>query len=175
MKFSLVDEIPWPRELVFSTHRDKLLELVPYLPSVDSVVIRSRADDGDVVRFDNLWSGASDDVPAVLRGLIKPEMLTWVDTAAWDVGRYRCDWSIDLSALPGAITARGTNSFRDEGEDTVIQMQGEFIVHPERIRGAPTFLVRKAQPAIERFVVGLLQPNLKQSNAAVAQYLEDHE
>lgn len=174
MKFTLVDEIPWPRDVVFRTHRDKLPELVPYLANVDAVEVRERMEDGDVVRLLNHWSGSSDDVPALIRPVLKPELLTWVDRAVWDQGRWRCDWNITLNALPDAITAKGYNLFQDEGDETVIQIQGEFTVHPDRIPGVPTLLARKAQSAIERFVVGLLEPNLRLSNRAVEQYLEDH-
>jgi hypothetical protein len=173
VKFSLVDEIPHPRALVFGTHRDKLMELVPYLPNVSSVVTESRVSDGEVVRLVNLWTGSSTDVPAVIRPLVKPEHLQWVDRASWDGGRWRCDWEITLSALPEAVTARGFSTFLDEGGDTVIQMNGEFVIHPDRVPGVPGFVARAASPAFEKFVVSLLQPNLRKSNQAVQQYIED--
>ena len=123
MKFSLVDEIPYPRERVFRTHRDSLLDLVSYLPNVEGVDITSREVDGDVVRLVNHWTGASSDVPRMLRPIIKPELLTWIDRASWDQGRWRCDWQITLNAIPEAVTARGYNVFLDEDDETVIQMQ----------------------------------------------------
>ena len=174
MKFNLVDEIPFERDLVFSTHRDKLLELVEYLPNVDSVVIESREEDGDVVRLVNLWTGASSDVPAVVRPLFRPEHLTWVDRATWDQSRWRCDWKITISALPEAVTAEGHSTFVDEGGETAIQMSGEFVIHPDKVPAVPGFVARRAAAPLERFVVGLLQPNLRRSNQAVQQYLEDH-
>lgn len=174
MKFSLVDEIPHPRELVFHTHRDKLQELVEYLPNVSSVVTETRDVEGAVVKLLNIWTGTSDDVPAPLRSLIKPENLRWVDRAAWDEARWRCDWEITISALPEAVSARGFSTFLDEGGETVIQINGEFVVHPERVPGLPTFVAKAAAPALERFVIGLIQPNLRRSNQAVAQYLDDH-
>jgi len=174
MKFNLTDEIPFERDEVFATHRDKLLELVDYLPNVDEVVVESREEDGDIVKLVNLWKGASSDVPAPLRPVIKPEMLSWVDRATWDKGRYRCDWNITLTALPDAVTAKGFNVFVDEGDVTVIQMSGEFVIHPEKVPGMPAFMARRLAPTLEKFVVGLLQPNLKKSNQAVEQYLEDN-
>ena len=86
MKFSLVDEIPHPRELVFATHRDKLGELVPYLPNISSVESESRLVEGEVVRLVNVWTGSSTDVPSIIRPLVKPDYLCWVDRATWDVG-----------------------------------------------------------------------------------------
>ena len=174
MKFSLVDEIPYDRELVFSTHRDKLAELVQYLPNVESVVVEGREEDGEIVRLVNLWSASSTDVPGVVRPMVKPEHMSWIDRATWDQSRWRCDWEITLSALPEAVTARGFNTFLDEGGETVIQMNGEFVIHPDKVPGVPTFVARRAAPALEKFVVGLLQPNLKRSNQAVLQYIEDN-
>lgn len=173
MKFSLVDEIPHPRDLVFSTHRDKLVDLVPYLLNVQSVVVESRVVEGDLVKLTNLWTGASDDVPAPIRPLLRPEHLTWVDRAVWDGAKYRTDWEITLTALPEAVVARGFNTFLEEGGETVIQMNGEFLIRPDRIPGIPAFVAKAAAPAFERFVVGLLQPNLRRSNSAVRQYIED--
>ncbi len=175
MKFTLTDEIPYPRPLVFQTHRDALLELKAYMPNVADVVVEERHEEGDVVRLLNRWTGASGDVPAVLRPVIRPEMLSWLDRATWDAGRWRTEWEITLLALPDAVTARGINVFRDDGDVTQIQMTGEFLLHPERIRGVPTFVARQAAPAIEKFVVGLLEPNLRKSNAAVRQYLDDRQ
>ncbi len=174
MKFSLTDEIPFPRDVVFATHRDKLLELVPYLPNVKSVVVESRTIENGVIKLVNVWTGTTDDVPTVIRSLVKPEMLTWVDRATWDEGRWRTDWDIEITALAQAITARGFNTFREEDGETILQMQGEFTIHPEKIPGVPAFVARAAAPALERFVVGLLEPNLRKTNVAVRRYIEDH-
>jgi hypothetical protein len=174
LKFSLVDEIPHPRELVFSTHRDKMLEFVQYLPNVASVVIESRIEEGPIVKLVNVWTGASEEVPAPVRPLLRTEHLMWVDRAQWDADRWRCDWEITLSAIPEAVSARGFNTFLEEGNETIIQMNGEFLIHPERVSGVPTFVAKRAAPSLERFVVGLLQPNLRRSNQAVQQYIEDH-
>lgn len=173
MKFSLVDEIPYGRELVFRTHRDALLDLVQYLPNVAQVVTESRIEDGEIVKLVNVWTGASEDVPAPVRPLLKAEHLSWTDRATWDRGRWRADWQITINALPEAVSARGFNTFLEENGETLIQMNGEFLIHPEKIPGVPSFVARAAAPALERFVVGLLQPNLRRSNQAVQQYIED--
>lgn len=174
MKFNIIDEIPYPRHQVFATHRDCLLELVPYFGNVDRVEIPSRREEGNAVHFENVWYGKTSDVPALIRPLLKDEMLKWTDFAVWDEDVWRCDWNIELAALPGAITARGTNRFRDESGETVIEMNGEFAIHPDRLPGIPAFAARRALPVLERFIVGLLEPNLRDSNRAVQRYIEDN-
>src|SRR5687768_17062450 len=119
------------------------------MPNVSSVVTESRVVEGPVVRLVNMWTGASDDVPAVIRPLVKPEHLTWVDRATWDESNYRTDWEITLSAVPEAVTARGFNTFLEEGGETIIQMNGEFVIHPDRVPGVPAFVARAAVPAFE--------------------------
>ncbi len=173
MKFNVTDEIPFERELVFSTHRDKLEDLLPYLPNVDSIEVQERVEEGDVVRLTNLWSGASSDVPAVVRSVLRPEHLTWTDRATWDHEKWQAQWNITINALPEAVSARGTTTFIDESGETLVRIEGEFLIHPERIPGVPAFVAKRAVPPLERFVVSLLQPNLRRSNQAVQQYLED--
>lgn len=174
MKFSLVDEIPHPRTVVFSTHRDKLIDLVPYLLQIESIQCESRTEEGAMIRMINHWQASAEDIPAPIRPFLKPERLSWVDRAAWDGAKWRCDWEITISALPEAVTARGSSIFLAEGEETIVQMTGEFLIHPDRIPGVPTFVAKATAPTLERFIVGLLQPNLRRSNQAVRQYIEDH-
>lgn len=174
MRFTITDELPHPRDLVFETHRDKLLELVDYLPNIDAVETKHREEVGAVSKLENHWTGASSDIPAMLRPFLKSEYLTWVDYAEWDAENYRCKWRIEISVIPGAIEAFGENVFREEDGETIVNMTGEFRVHPERIPGVPAFVAKRAAPALEKFIVGLVQPNLRKSNAAVVEYIDDN-
>ena len=174
MRFTLTDELPHPLELVFQTHRDKLAELVEYLPNVESAETVKREEVGSVVKLENHWKGASTDVPKIVRPWIKSEYLSWIDYAEWDESTHTCRWRLELGVLPGAITAKGETKFRDEDGETHSTMVGEFIVHPDRLPGVPTFVAKKAAPALEKFIVGLIQPNLRKSNDAVVEYLDDN-
>ena len=175
MRFTITDELPYPRDLVFKTHRDKLQELVEYLPNIESVECKSRKENGPITKLENFWTGTTSDVPAVLRPIIKAQYLTWTDFAEWDEENHRCSWNIVLGVLPNSVTARGVNIFREEGDETIVDITGEFIVHPNNIPHVPNFVAKKATPAIEKFVVSLLKPNLRMSNAAVVEYIDDNE
>ena len=174
MKFHIVDEIPYERELVFSTHRDKLLELVPYFGNIDKIEVPSRDEEDGIVRFENMWYGKSGDIPAPLRPILSADRLKWLDRAEWDENNWRCQWEIEIPVLPGAITARGMNRFRDEGGETVIEMNGEFIVHADKVPGIPTFAAKRILPILERFIVAQLEPNLRNANRAVERYIDDN-
>ncbi len=51
MRFTHAEPTMHPRAVVFSAHRDRLVEIVPYLDTVQAVQLQSRADhaDGTVV------------------------------------------------------------------------------------------------------------------------------
>ena len=174
MKFNVQVEIPFERQLVFETYRDQLVELVPYMANVQSIEIRTREVEGDVVKLFNVWKGTTSDVPAPLRPIVSPDVMSWNDSAVWDASRFRCDWEITLPALPEAVTAKGFTNYQDDGDVTVVSISGEFIIHPDRVPGVPSFMAKRLAPTLEKFVVGLLQPNLKKSTEAVESYLEDH-
>lgn len=174
MKFDLIDEIPFPRDVVFATQRDKLPELVPYMPNVESIVVEKREVDGPQVKLLNLWKGNADDIPKVIAPLIKSDMMQWYDKATWDEATHICHWEIEINVMPGAISAKGTTEFDEEGDETVVRIAGEFIVHPDKIP-LPGFVARRAAPTIEKFVVNLIKPNLKETNKVVARYIADHQ
>jgi nitrogen fixation protein len=174
VKFTITEEIAHPRERVFRTQRDRLVELVPYIPNVENVVVEETEVTGSVVRFLNRWTVASTDIPSTIKGFLKPEHLTYLDRAKWDESSWRCEWELIITALPDAVTARGITSFADEGDETIVRLDGEFLIHPDRVPGVPAFLARTLAPSLERWVVGLLQPNLKKTAAAVGQFIDDH-
>lgn len=174
MKFSLTDEIPHPLDLVFKTHRDHLLDFVDHLPNVARIQILKADWEGNVLHSQKLWTGSDAGIPGIVRPMIKPEMLTWKDTATWDGDRHQVDWHLDLNVLPGALSARGTNRFEDAGQDTVIHIEGEFTLIPEKVTMVPTALVRRLAPLLERFVVGQVTPNYRTTNEAVARYIEEN-
>ena len=173
MRFALTDEIAWPLELVYDTHRDKLEEILDYLPNVENIEILEKQVEGEVTRFVKRWTGSSNDIPSVLRPVVKPEYLQWIDRATWDRGAFTTAWELELDFLKGAMSARGLNRFIADGDITIIEMEGEFNIHPERLSLVPGPIARKAAPALERFVVELVKPNLRGTNQAVERFIEE--
>ncbi len=173
MRFTLTDEIGFPLELVYDTHRDKLEDIIDYLPNVDRIEVLESQVEGEVTRFVKRWTGSSNDVPGVLRPIVKPEYLQWIDRATWDRSRFTTEWELELDFLKGAMSARGINHFIEDGDVTIIEMEGEFNIHPERLSFVPGPIARKAAPALERFVVNLVKPNLRGTNQAVERYIEE--
>ncbi len=78
MKLEADARISFPRELVYSTYRDRLPELVPYLPNITGITVKSREDEGQVSKLLNVWD-AQAEIPKVAQAIIKPEMASWLD------------------------------------------------------------------------------------------------
>ncbi|MBW1880064.1 MAG: hypothetical protein JRJ84_17015 [Deltaproteobacteria bacterium] len=174
MKFTLVTEVGQPRDLVFEVQRDHLPNLVSYLPNVEAIVRVMQEEDGEVLRVRNEWRGSTSEIPAVLRPLLKPEWTSWSDEAVWDQGQWRCSWQTHLNIFPGAITSKGTTSFEEEGNETVVTVHGEFAIDPAKVTGIPLSLAKRVGPVIEKFVLGVLEPNLRQTFEAIEEYIDDN-
>lgn len=175
MRFTVTDEIGFPRHKVYPAIRDRIEELIDYLPNVDSIEVLERRIDGPVRHFVKRWQASATEIPVLLRPAIKREYLQWVDHATWNEADYTTTWHHDLTFLEGALSARGVNRYIDEGDVTVFELEGEFTIHPEKLTFLPGPLARKLAPSIERFVVEMIKPNLRSTNQAIEQWLEEQE
>ncbi len=174
MKLEADAPIAFPREVVFAAYRDRLTELVPFLPNVRSITVESRQDgvQGVPERTDlvNRWQ-AKADIPKVLQGLIKPEALTWIDRASWDERDHTCRWEIELGMFTEQVRCGGTNTYRVDGDRTVLEIRGHLDVDASGL-GVPRLLAGTVAPQVERFVVNLIRPNLLSVAQGLERYLQ---
>ncbi len=89
--------IPFPRDLVYPTYRDKLVELVPYLPDVKSIVIKSRREEGAKIHFVSDWH-VGGDIPFAARAILSDEMLSWTEYTTWDESELTMEWRLETGA-----------------------------------------------------------------------------
>ena len=162
--------IPFPRDLVYRTIRDQLLDLVPYMPSVKAIELQQRTEEGGIIRFVNLW-WAGTEIPAVAQRVLKPEMLSWIDRASWDESHFTCDWSMETNALPGVLECAGRNVFKAVGDETDLEVTGTLALHMDKLP-VPKLIGGAVRPVIERIVVSAIRPNLTNIGDAVSGYLK---
>jgi hypothetical protein len=161
--------IPFPRELVFGTIRDRLPELVPHMPNVKSIEVKERHEEGAVTRLLNLWT-AKAEIPAIAQRYMKAEMLQWTDSATWDAARFVCDWSIEMLAFPGVLECSARNTYHAVGDETELEINGSLVLHLDRAP-IPRMIAFTVRPLIERIVGTSLRPNLTSIGDGVAGYL----
>ncbi len=163
--------IAFPRPLVFSAYRDKLSELVDYLPNIRRIEVTERKESGSVVELTNVWHGGGD-VPAVARAFLSEAMLAWTDTVRWDETQYAADWRVKTHAFPEAVISSGRNAFIDEGDTTLFQLRGDLTIDPSKLKGVPRLLSGSVAKAVEEFLVKKIGPNMIEVAQGVAKYLE---
>ncbi len=175
MKFTIKNTIPFPRDQVYTTQRDRLPELASYLNDIEEIRVVEESEEGHIKRYVNAWRAGGQDIPTIARAFVKPELLKWLDHATWDGEKYTCDWRIELGFLPDAIIARGHNEWRDRGNETLVIIDGEIVVNAKLIPGVPGLMANKVGTAVEQFVVKMIEPNLKKTCEGVAQFLRDNQ
>ncbi len=174
MNLDVSVEIPYSREQVFSTYRDHLPELVPYLPNVRGIAQVSRADEGETVRLLNHWKGGGD-IPALVRKFLSENLLEWDDHAIWHHDQFTTEWRTEVPALKDAVKAQGSNRFEDlGGTRTRLIIAGQIQVDAGKIKGVPRLLAGTVGPAVEMFLVSSIKPNLVAVSKGVEKYLDAH-
>ncbi len=170
MELKAQTRIDFPRELVFRTYRDKLPDLVHFLPNVSSIVVKDRKDDGARTKLLNVWT-AKTEIPAAAQRFLKPEMLMWHDHADWDESSYVCNWRIETLAFTEAVECQGRTVYTAVGDKTELQISANLVLHLDKAK-IPRLLAGTVTPMVERVVVANLKPNLLATGEGIAKYLQ---
>lgn len=171
MLLSADARIPFARPTVFATYRDELVSLLPFLPNVRGIEVKSRAEEGSVVKLVNEWHGGGE-IPAAARAFLSESMLSWTDRATWDEATFTCAWTIETHAFSEAVTCRGENRFLVDGDATLLEIRGTLSIDAKRIRGVPGFLAGKVSKAVEEVLAQKIQPNLVEVSRGLTKYLD---
>lgn len=166
--------LPFPRDLVFRTYRDDILKMLPFLPNVRNIEVKSREDEGPVTRFVNLWHGGGE-IPAAARAFLSDAMLSWTDRASWNSEELTCDWTIETHAFTEAVSCHGHNRFLDDGNGTLLEIRGTLTIDAKKIRGVPSLLAGKVGRSIEEFLAKRIEPNLIETAKGLERYLQEQQ
>ena len=167
-------EVPLPRARTYQIYRDHLIDLLPYLPNVQSVEPKEVSGVPPVMRKVAVWRGGGD-IPAAVRSVLGESMLAWTDTATWDESRWHCAWSIETHSFKDALHCHGENRYIEiDPTRTRVDIEGKISVDATKIRGVPKILARSIGPTIERFLAARIGDNLKEIARGVARFAATH-
>lgn len=171
-KIDITDSVAYDRDTVYETFRDNLVDLLPYLPTVQNIerTDYERVDD-DSVKIVNIWYAADEEIPALAQKFISPEMMQWTDTAQWNDDEFAVEWDMEVGFLSDAISCGGKTTYKKNGDKTDVHILGELRVDAKQIPGVPRLIAGKVGTAIEKFVVKMITPNMKEANRGVEKYL----
>lgn len=171
MLVSADTHIPFPRPLVYTTYRDKLIELVSYLPDVQQIEVKSRREENNLIHLVNEWHGGGD-IPFVARAIISESMLSWTDIATWNESDFTTQWHVKTHAFTEAVRCVGVHRFKEIGSGTLIETRGELAIDTNQIEGIPQLLAGTVGRTVEDFLSNKIKPNLLQVSEGVRLYLE---
>jgi hypothetical protein len=163
--------LPFPREKVFSTYRDRLADLTEFLPNIRSIKVVKREERGDEVDLVNAWEGGGD-IPKVARAVLSESMLRWTDYATWHAKDFTVAWRTDVHAFPGAVKSSGTNRFVEVPTGTRLEIRGDLTCDSSKVPGVPRLLAKTVNGAAEKLLVGQIGPNLVEVGKGVGKLLE---
>lgn len=162
------DMISRPVDDVYKLVRDDLPKLVPFMPNVDRIEVKSRDQKGDDIKIVNQWF-AKAEIPSALKKVIKPEYFSWKDTATWVESKKCVNYKIEALAAKGLFEVSGTNTFTAVGDKTELKISCEVEIHPDKVPGVPSFLAKGLKGPLEALIKKIMEPNLtslaKQINA----------
>ncbi len=163
--------LSFPRELVFTTYRDRLVELLPYLPNLRGLEVKSREERGGDIVIVNEFKGGGE-IPSVARSFLSESMLSWSDHATWKQAEWICNWTTKVHAFPGALLSSGYNRFVEAGSGTRIEFRGELTCDASKVPGVPKLLARSVNGTIEKIFVGKIVENLVEVGKGIGKLLE---
>jgi hypothetical protein len=179
VRFELHDRITHPATLVLETMIERMETIVPFLANVESIARQERIElPHGRIQIVRRWQGAASAVPAPLSPFLSRDLFAWIDTAIWTPAQYKVNWT-HTAAVPQVAKLYeciGENFFEPDpaAPDTAtrVRLTGNLSIHADAIPGVPTFLGRRLAPQIERFIVGMIEPNLANLATGLQRYFD---
>ena len=174
MDFEFIEPVSYPVEAVAYTLRDRLGELAKFLPEIDDIELVDRTvHSTDRLSIINLWQGNQQSAPKGVRPFVSRKMLAWRDVAEWYGDPLRVEWRFETLHFESLFTCSGVNYFEPTTDlSAQIRLTGQLQVYPERVPGVPKFLAKRMGPTIEKWLINMITPNLKQLPRAIQALLD---
>jgi hypothetical protein len=166
--------IPFPRPVVFAAYRDRLTELVPFLPNIRGIHVESRQDEGKVARLVNVWHGGGE-IPTIARAVLSENVLSWHDHATWLEESWTCQWRVEPHAFKEAVTSSGVNTYLETGGQTRLEIRGGMTIEGAKLPGVPRLIAGKVGQAVEEFMVKMISKNLLDVSAGLTRFLQERQ
>jgi hypothetical protein len=171
MLLSVDARLPFKRSLVYPAYRDNLIDLVPYMPSVQQIKFISSKKEETRLHLVYEWYGGAK-IPKIARTFLSEDLLVWTEEQAWNESDFTIEWRIKTHFFTEAVYCSGKNSFLEDGNGTLIESRGELRIDPEQIKGPPRLLTAAIARVVEDSIAKQIAPNFLQMSEGVRQYLE---
>jgi hypothetical protein len=170
MIISADTQLSFRRDLVYTTYRDRLSDLVPYMTNVSSIQEKSRQETEGKIHCVNEWHGGAT-IPAALKVFLGEGMLSWTEYAVWDLSNFTLEWRIETHIFTKAFRCSGKNSFLDRDNTTIVENRGSLQIDSNQLQEVPFLLRNPVAKIAEEFLGKQIEPNLNQMSQCIERYL----
>jgi hypothetical protein len=172
MDYQVNDCLQFPVDSVYPAMRDRLTELVPYLPDIKSITVEEREVLGEGhLHVVSRWM-AENRIPRLLRSFIKPEQLGWLNYADWNDATHSVSYRLEMLFFKEYIQVNGEDFYSSTSDGGCeVRLRGKLHLDLSKHPAVPRLLAKSLQSAIERLVRSLIKPNLSKVNRGVEQLL----
>ena len=121
-----------PRDELWAIMRDHLVDISGRIADIEEIrQLERTTDENGVVHVVNEWR-VRQQVPPVIRSVLKTDELRWIDRNAWDAATYTCAWTIVPGFLTEYIACSGQTSFASAmaGQGARVTFEGGLDLKP---------------------------------------------
>ena len=157
MDFKCTETLHHPLPVVWETIRDRLPEIAALQDDMEYVKVIKRAKKKpDGVHVISQWQAAPP-LPAMLKNMIKPEMMLWTEDAVWDNETHSSRFSIETHYKVEDISCVGSIACTKAGRGTKVTFSGTFTI--KKTSKSSVFLTGFVLSAIEALAGRLIPHN----------------
>ncbi|HTI83032.1 MAG TPA: hypothetical protein VL614_21480 [Acetobacteraceae bacterium] len=160
-----------PKPELWLAMRDHMVDFAGNIADIESIRELARTTDANnVVHIVNEWR-VRQQIPAMLRSVLKASELSWVDRNTWDATSDACTWAIEPNFLTEYIACSGTTSFASAmgGQGTRVIFTGEFDLKPGLL-GKLSSMESLLSGFLESIVTTIIPRNLRAVVEAAAAF-----
>jgi len=177
MKFERENRVTHPATTIVEVMIERMEDIAPFMSTVESIRTESREEMPEgLIHIVRRWQGSDDKAPAAIRPFLSKDLMAWRDDAVWTPHEFQVEWELS-SSLGKIYRCSGINYFEPHPDDpkneTRIRITGELEVYPAEIPGIPKFFADRIGPQLERFIVGMITPDLAEVANGLQRYLDE--
>ncbi|MEW5945287.1 MAG: hypothetical protein AB1742_03730 [bacterium] len=176
LKFKIVENFPFPLKKVFEFAASNFEGLEEHIPNVKRIrVLKKEKLDENREKWTVLFHGAGP-IPMLARPIVRPYMLRWKEEMIFDFDKLTVEWNVQPFHFREHFQCRGITHCREENNGASrIEVVGSLAITLNRLMGLPDSATTAAAQIIERFIGGLIEPNLRRYYHALREMMNEEQ
>ena len=161
-----------PHQELWTVMRDHLVDFAGRISDIDEIRQVSRTQDSEgVVHIVNEWR-VRQQVPAMIRPILKTSELSWIDRNTWNARTHTCSWTIEPGFLTEHIACSGNTCFAPAmgGQGARVTFEGELDLKPGLLSGPLGGVDKLLSGFLESIVTTVIPRNLRNVVEAAAAF-----